>query len=206
MSESKVRVSLTDGTFEFEGSESFVAAQVEKFAAMIQAAVAVQWPDAAGLRADPPAEAPPVAIETPPEPVIPPAPVTVAPPPEVEFADMYAPTVDGVQILKRVPGGSWAQKTVNGAKLYLYGLQLLKKREMASFGEIKKVCRAQGCYDSHNMAAYLKADQQAFVFAGNGKRQTVKLSAPGLNAAAQLLANVRAGNDAMYRRKKRIAS
>ena len=119
---------------------------------------------------------------------------------------MYAATDTGVQILRAVPGSSWAQKTVNGATLYLYGLQLLKKREMASFGEIKNVCKAQGCYDSHNMAAYLKAAQQAFVFGGNGKRQTVKLSAPGFHAASQLLANVRAGNDAMYRRREKIAS
>ena len=32
MSESRVRVSLSDGLFEFEGSESVVSAQVEKFA------------------------------------------------------------------------------------------------------------------------------------------------------------------------------
>ena len=51
MSESRVRVSLSDGLFEFEGSESFVSAQVEKFAALIQAAVAVEWPAAPGIAA-----------------------------------------------------------------------------------------------------------------------------------------------------------
>ena len=208
MSESRVRVSLTDGTFEFEGSEAFVAAHVEKFARMIQAAVAVQWPGADPATIDPPATAAVVETTAPPasapEPAPPPPPP--APPPEVEFADMYALTETGVQLLKPVPGSSGAQKTVNGAKLYLFGLRLLRQREAAWFGEIKNVCKAQGCYDSHNMAAYLKADQQAFVFGGNGKRQTIRLSTPGLNAAAELVAQIRSGSHAIGRRQLRIAS
>ena len=192
MSESRVRVSLTDGTFEFEGSEGFVAAHVEKFARVIQAVVAVQWPGSADVEASSPS----LPAET----------ASVAPPPpEIALADIYAATVDGVQILKRVPGSSYAQRTVNGATLYLYGLRMLKQRDIAWFREIKSICKAQNCYDSHNMSAYLKAAQHAFVFGGNGKRQTIQLSVPGLNAAAQLLANVRAGNDAMYRRRKRIS-
>jgi hypothetical protein len=35
MSEARARVSLTDGVLEFEGSESFVTSQVEKFTTII---------------------------------------------------------------------------------------------------------------------------------------------------------------------------
>ena len=209
MSESRVRVSLTEGTFEFEGSEAFVAAHVEKFARMIQAAVAVQWPGAFEAAGDVPPEAPAAAVEAPEAPAPPPIepePAPVAPPPpDIEFADVYALTQDGLQILKPVPGSSRAQRTVNGAKLYLYGLRLLTHRDAARFGEIKSVCISQGCYDSANMAAYLKADRQAFVFSGKGKRQTIQLSVPGLNGAAELVSDIRTGRNAIGSRKMRIA-
>ena len=206
MSESRVRVSLTDGTFEFEGSEAFVAAHVEKFTRMIQAAVAVQWPGSMDAASEAPVDAARVAPEVPPQPASAPEPVIASPPPpEVEFADMYAATETGVQILKPVPGASCAQKTVNGAKLYLFGLRMLKRRDAAWFREITAMCKAQGCYDSANMSAYLKADRNAFVFGGKGKRQTIELSVPGLHAAAQLVADIRSGNHAITNRKMRIA-
>ena len=107
-----------------------------------------------------------------------------------------------MQILRPVPGSSKAQKAVNGAKLYLYGLHALKQRDTARFAEIKSVCKAHGCYDSHNMAACLKADQASFVFGGQGKSQTVKLSAPGMHATAELIARIRTrGNGIASRRK-----
>src|SRR3954463_10301947 len=132
MSESRVRVSLTEGIFEFEGSEAFVAAHVDKFARMIHAAVAVQWPGSIDTVAQAPGavspDAPTVAVDAPAPPVAPQQPAPAPPPsPDVEFADMFAMTPGGVQILKRVPGASCAQRTVNGASLYLYGIRLLKK-------------------------------------------------------------------------------
>jgi hypothetical protein len=107
-----------------------------------------------------------------------------------------------VQILKALPGSSKAEKAVNGAKLYLYGLQALKQRDTALFAEITRVCKAHGCYDSHNMAACIKADRASFVFGGRGKRQTLKLSAPGVHATAELIARIRArGNGIASKRK-----
>ena len=184
MGEARVRVSLSDGVLEFEGSESFVTSQVEKFTKIIQATLSGERPVAedaadgddggttdaggngAGGDTQPAASAPPS--------------------PDAGLEDIFEATDTGVQILRPLPGSSKAQKAVNGAKLYLYGLQALKRRDTALFAEIKHVCKAHGCYDSHNMAAYLKADQTSFVFGGQGKRQTLKLSAPGLHATAGL--------------------
>ena len=204
MSEARVRVSLSEGVLEFEGSESFVTSQVEKFTKIIQATLAGERPiaddagndragggggktdagnDRAGGDTQPAASAPPS--------------------PESELKDIFAATDTGVQILKTLPGSSKAEKAVNGAKLYLYGLQALKRRDTALFAEIKNVCKAHGCYDSHNMAACLKGDQASFVFGGRGKRQTLKLSAPGLHATAELIARIRArGNGNASRRKQ----
>jgi len=200
MGEARVRVSLSDGVLEFEGSESFVTSQVEKFTKIIQAALAGERPiaddtasgDDGGTTA---AGGNGAGSDTQTAASTPPAPA-------VDLKDIFEATDTGVQILRRVPGSSKAQKAVNGAKLYLYGLQALKQRDTALFAEIKRVCKANGCYDSANMAAYLKGDQASFIFGGRGKRQTLKLSAPGLHGIAELIARMRArGNGIASKRK-----
>jgi len=190
MSEARVRVSLSDGVLEFEGSESFVTSQVEKFTTIIQTALAGE---------------PPIADDPAPGGDTKPA---TSPPPAPDagltdvLKDVFAATDTGVQILRPLPGSSKAQKAVNGAKLYLFGLQALTQRDTARFAEIKNVCKAHGCYDAANMAACLKGDQASFVFGGQGKRQTLKLSAPGLEATAELIARIRTrGNGIAASRK-----
>jgi hypothetical protein len=207
MSEARARVSLTDGVLEFEGSESFVTSQVEKFTKIIQAALAGERPtaddaaagggggttDGDGKRAEGDTQA-----------------AASAPlPPDAGLNDIFEATEAGVQLLRPLPGSSKPEKAVNAAKLYLYGLQALKQRDTALFAEIKNVCKAHHCYDSNNMAAYLKGDQASFVFGGQGKRQTLKLSAPGMHATAELIARIRTrGNGIVSKRKgiDRVAS
>jgi len=200
MGEARVRVSLSDGVLEFEGSESFVTSQVEKFTKIIQAALPGERPIADDASAgggggttaaggNGPGSDTQTAASTPPAPA-------------VDLKDIFEATDTGVQILRPVPGSSKAQKAVNGAKLYLYGLQALKQRDTARFAEIKNVCRAHGCYDSHNMAAFLKGDQASFVFGGRGKRQTLKLSAPGLHATAELIARIRTRGHGIASKRK----
>jgi hypothetical protein len=179
-----VRVSLTDGVLEFEGSENFVAGLVEKFTRMIQTALA--------------GEAQPAAASVPPVASTPPA-------PDVALKDIFAATETGVQILRALPGSTKAERAVNLAKLYLYGLQALKQRDTALFAEIGRVCRAHGCFDSRNMAAYLKADRASFVFGGKGKQQTLKLSAPGMEGTAALIARIRAGGKGIARQARQSA-
>ena len=204
MSEARVRVSLSDGVLEFEGSESFVTTQVEKFASIIKAALAAEQSiadvprDGGAARTDTgrtDAGGNGAGGGTQPA-------ATAPPSPAVEFKDIFAPTDTGVQILKALPGSSRAEKAVNGAKLYLYGLLALTQRDTALFAEIRNVCKAHGCYDSHNMAACFKDDQASFVFGGRGKSQTLKLSAPGIHATAELIARLRArGNGIASKRK-----
>ena len=52
------------------------------------------------------------------------------------------------------------------------------------------------------MAACLKGDQMSFVFGGRGKRQTLKLSAPGMHAIAELIARVRTRGHGIESKRK----
>jgi len=55
------------------------------------------------------------------------------------------------------------------------------------------------------MAAYLKGDRTSFVFGGKGKRQTLKLSAPGIEGTVALIARLRAEGNGIGSRAKGIA-
>jgi len=196
MSETRVRVSLTDGVLEFEGPEHFVSGLVEKFAGVIQTTLGGAANDSASVDngRNCTAEALKAAADA--------RPVADAPPsPERALSDMFAATETGVQVLRALPGTTKAVRAVNLAKLYLYGLQALKRRDTAYFAEIGRVCKAHGCFDPNNLAACLKADRTSFVFGGTGKRQTLKLSAPGMQETAGLIARIRAGGNGIAARK-----
>ena len=183
MSDARVRVSLTDGVIEFEGSETFVASLVDKFGGVIRTALGGEQLD---VNEEPAASAPPA--------------------PDDSLGDIFAETDDGVQVLKLLPRANKASRTVMLAKLYLYGLRKLKQRDTAMFGEIAQVCRAHGCFNSHNMAAYLKADRESFIFGGKAKRQTLKLSGPGMEGTEALIARIRGGGKGIRSRGQGIAA
>ena len=84
-------------------------------------------------------------------------------------------------------------------------LRALKQRDTARFAEIARVCKAHGCYDSRNMAACLKGDQTSFVFGGTGKRQTLTLSAPGIEGTAALIARIRSAGQGIASARQGIA-
>ena len=205
MAEARVRMSLTDGVLEFEGPESFVAGLVEKFTRVIETALAGELSDthdaASGNNGrNGASDAQPAAASV--RDVVASTPNSA----DVALDDIFAATETGVQILRAIPGSTRTERVVNLAKLYLYGLQVLKHRDTARFAEIGRVCKAHGCFDSHNMATYLKGDRLSFVFGGQGKRQTLKLSAPGMEGTAALIARLRAGGNGIASRSQGNAS
>lgn len=183
MGEAKFRVSLTEGTLEIEGSESFVAEHLAKFEDTIQSRLGKARPVAAlaAVAAPPPPlqEAHAASLET-----------------AGDLAEFYAVTDAGIQILGTVPGTNNAEKTVNAAAIQLYGLKKLKNKDTLLFEEVKPLCKSQGCYDGSNMAKYLKGAPETFIFGGSGKKQTIQLTQPGFRTAEKLLATMKAANEA----------
>lgn len=172
MAEAKISISLATGTFEFEGSESFVSAQVERFVDVIQASLKAprQQASAESGRAATATSDSGVVQQTSP----------------TGFDHVFAATDTGVQILKDVPGSSTAKKTVNAAMLLLFGLSTLKQKDTVLFEEVAAVCKAHGFHDAANMATNLKDAKELFILGGSGKKQTLKLTVPGSKAAAKL--------------------
>ena len=81
MSDARVRVSLTDGVIEFEGSETFVASLVDKFGGVIRTALGGEQLD---VNEEPAASAPPA--------------------PDDSLGDIFAETDDGVDEVKLTGG------------------------------------------------------------------------------------------------------
>jgi hypothetical protein len=178
MADAKISISLTGGSFELEGSETFVNQQIERFFDLIKASLTTPRAEVRG-------ESVAVAPGTPAGPA-----TNVS----TDLDDIFAPTETGVQILKDIPGNSKSEKTVNAAKLYLFGMAALKQKDTVLFEEIKDICKAHGFYDANNMAANLKGEKEAFVFGGSGKKQTLKLTVPGTKGAAKLVEALKAGS------------
>lgn len=167
MSEARAKVTLAGGTtIEFDGTEAFVTAQLEKFGESIRAGVA-------GEHYTPP-----------------PDPVRDAGPAPDPLARIFAATDTGLKIVSDIPGRSNAEKTVNAAILLAHGMAKLRNRKTVFFREVKAVCRAHRCHDATNMATVLKTKlsaRSAFVFGGSGQKQTLSLTDEGTKQAERLI-------------------
>ena len=183
MGEAKVRVSLVEGSLEIEGSETFVSALIDRFQEPIQSALASAAKRGTGSAHPGTGNSSNGASQT-------------APAADPNLADVFAVTESspGVQILKDIPGASKPAKTINAAKLLLYGLQTLKQQDTATFEDVRAICKAHGFLDESNFSAYLKDDKESFILGGSARKKTLKLTVPGAKAAASLVTQLKSGS------------
>lgn len=171
--DAKVHINLREGTFEVEGSEQFVKAQLKAYDQEIRQSLTQA-----------PAGSPP-------------------PPPDRdggdggrgsdgggdstqaqlrELANVLEVGQGGVRILKRVPGSGRRPKMRNVALLYLLGEQLRGNSNTVPTSDIRQACSDQGCLDKSNFANALKAEHGNIVVEENGARLTV----PGREKALEI--------------------
>jgi hypothetical protein len=176
LADARIKVSLQEGTFEVEGSESFVSEQAEKFGDAIRKALSTP------ARSGPSAPKTPAA-KTPDEPngedVVP-----------SDHPDVYELHDGKVQVLKDLPGSSAREKTVNAGVICAYAKELAGTPTI-TFKEIRQVCKDHSCLDSPNFSTALKKDgKEYFVFSGGPQSQALKLSVPGKKKARELLSSM----------------
>lgn len=168
MAEARIKFSLNDGTFEIEGPESFVSAQLVAFGDIfrkvlsepIKAGVAMpdKGTEAKGL----------VSPQT------------------GDYSSVLEVHEGKVKVLTDIPGAKNKDKTINAALLCLFGMSL-EGVDTVQYDDIREICRDHSCFDHTNFSKYLKSEKQAFVFGGSRGKQTVKLSAPGRKRAEGLV-------------------
>lgn len=96
--------------------------------------------------------------------------------------------VDGkVKIIAHINGANKAEKT-RATALVLMFANYLNGQEVTSADAIREACSDQGCFDSSNFAAHLKALKEKVAMNPKpGGGYDVKLTAPGRKAAQNLV-------------------
>jgi hypothetical protein len=170
----RVIISLSEGKIDVSGSEKFVREQLDRFKNLIDkklSAVPVQAPQ------------PTISTQTPPL-----ANAKVAQTPMANGANAYSNVIavheDEIKILN-IKGDNKAEKITNIALLYLLAKKQ-KKEDIATFEEIRKVCKEHACMDQANFSTIIKSNNKCFIIGGSKRKFNVKLTAPGLREAKAL--------------------
>ncbi|MEB0136147.1 hypothetical protein QN362_12465 [Actimicrobium sp. CCC2.4] len=174
-SKARVVVSAREGIIEIEGSESFVADQLNRLKTVICQVVATgaKWRngiDTIGTTS--------------------PASATLAPQALEKFANLYTQADGKLQLLKNLPGNNMANKTVNAALLVAHAHALMGA-DHTTLDTIRAVCKEQACHDSNNFSATLKREKTLFVHSGS---LHITLSPAGRERAASLANQLNGGN------------
>jgi len=176
MSEARARVIFGDATFEIEGTESFVSAQLQNFGAPIRAGMGLRDPDPVPVPPPPPIEMPPVAAGP-------------------DLTGVVALIDGSVRIVASdIPGDRHWARVGNVAMLLACGVERLQDRRVVTFEQVRAACKACGCYDRKNFATELKRHHRTvFVFGRTTKsRQHLALTEAGRKQAEMLIQSLRA--------------
>ena len=177
---SSIKISLRDGQFEISGSEAFVSGSIELLRDIIlatQRKISGEPTEASGDQDD----------------VAPPAAPHQQGNGTNRFVNVLHIEGEKVSIIKALPSGTNAQKTVNAALLYMWG----KKQagvDSVSLTDIREVCKSLSCFDSANFASTIQSARANFILEGKkgSQSKTCKLTVPGVENAVRLLESMNA--------------
>jgi hypothetical protein len=166
MAEAKIILSIKDGTFEIEGPESFVSAQLKAFEDIIRKVLSEQIKAGVSM---------PKQLEE----------AKAVSPKAGDYSSVFEVHEGKVKVITNIPGASKKEKTINAAFLCLFGSSL-EGLDTVSYDDIRDICKDHGFYDSNNFSKFLKSEK-ALVISGPRGKQIVKLTVPGKRRAEELV-------------------
>jgi len=183
--EARFHLSIRDGIFEIVGSEVFVAEQIQTFKDAIMQTMTRsnnRHETADLLKAATPTPADITTIE-------------VSPSTTQKQTEVYSRVLhiegEQVRVIKRIPGGTLAKKTVNTALVYLWGKRSIGINEVP-MQEIRNLCQEQNCLDPSNFSGNLKNAKEYILLDGprGSQSKTCKLTMPGIEEAEKVLSQL----------------
>ncbi len=186
---------FADGTLRIEGSELFVAQQVDEFREKIleslegvgQPAVAIpqitHLPDASSANAN---QSTPVEGK-----------VSIVK--DVGAANPYPRVLDvmgdKLKITTSIKGKTNAEKTINVILAYLWGKENLLDQPTAEYKELRELCEEHGCLDSGNFSSTLSSKKNLILIDGakGSNTKICKLTYPGKEEAETVLNQLNEG-------------
>ena len=172
----RIRLSVSEGLLEIEGSEEFVAKHIESLKDSITKAAPVT-----------PKVIPVKSTE----------PVKHAAAPAIkgtastdDYQNLFSTgSDDTINITKELPGDTIQEKVHAATLLYLFAKSLTGGPAEAPFKDIAKVCTDHGSIDKPNFAANVKRATPKYITVsggGRGSRMVAKLTVPGMTEARRL--------------------
>jgi len=171
--QAKVQISLRDGILELQGSEKFVSAQLAILQPLIDSAFK-----------NPPAPQQ-FTVSSANQTTSQSSPTGDNASGLSAYENIFAEADGKIQILKTLPGGKKANKTVNGALLLAFANTLIGN-STTPYGDVRDLCSSHACLDSGNFSKTMKGQKELFIISGSGSSQTIKLTVPGKKRAEEL--------------------
>lgn len=170
--QAKVHISLREGVLELQGSEDFVSSQLQFLEPLIRESFKVVPQSPPQSTGDAPLPANVLITGN-------------APGSFSDYDTLFADADGKVQILKNIPGGNKAIKSVNAALLLAYA-NTLKGIDATPYSDVRDLCSSHACLDSGNFSKQIKAQKELFIVSGSGSAQTIKLTVPGKKKGKEL--------------------
>jgi len=171
----RVKFSFSEGLLEVEGSEGFVAAQLQKLEPILEKYLSQPAPN----------NQKPNGRDTTPKNAQNDINGGLS-----DYENLFALADGKIQILKDIPGGNKSSKTVNVALLLGFANQL-QGINSVGYSTIRDLCAAHACLDSANFSKSLKDQKELFLISGSSGSQSVTLTAPGKRKASELANSLR---------------
>ena len=108
-----------------------------------------------------------------------------------DYLHLYENNGEGkLQILKSLPGGGKAGKTISAALLLALGNELNSKT--TAMDEVRATCSQHSCLDPANFAGAFKKPtaRSYFMISGSGAQQVIALTHPGRVRAKELASSL----------------
>lgn len=166
----RVKFSFSEGLLEVEGSEGFVAAQLQKLEPILEKYLSQPAPSNQKVNGREPAAKNAQGDSG--------GRLT-------DYENLFALADGKIQILKDIPGSSKANKTVNVALLLAFANQL-QNIATVGYSTIRDVCGVHACLDSTNFSKILKDQKELFIISGPSGNQILALTVPGKRKASEL--------------------
>lgn len=170
MAEARIKLSISEGTFEIEGSETFVSKQLEAFGDVIKKALSEAKAKSKPKEKPDPGTDATILIN------------------DGDYSGVFEIHEGSIKVLSDIPGEDNKEKTVNAGLLAAFA-RGTEGTDTVGFDEVREICKLHSCLDVKNFSTYLKKEKKAFLFGGTprSKKQTLKLTMPGKKQAEELV-------------------
>ena len=177
--ETTFKISFTDKSLEISGSEEFVKQQLDDFKSLINASISRLITDDSTYADE---ENDLITYDN----------NELGPALSGQFLNFAEDVIviddDEVNVIANVEGSTVAARMIDFVLLYMLGNRKIGNEEI-DFNELREACENYGEFDGPNFSRHMnsKKNKPYFIIKGSGRKQSAKLTRPGIKKAEELI-------------------